>query len=238
MMPQSAVKPETNTSLHRDNHLWLQFWRDLRVDFHQVAVNPLLAKFWPILELAHGSRVFVPLCGKSLDMLWLLQQGHEVIAVELSPIAVRAFFHENGLKPTKRRQGQFTLWQSGRLSILSGDYFALTKADLGFFDTVYDRAALTALPENIRAAYVAQLKRIIPNHAKVFLLTIEDALENESLNQAIGVGEEITALYANDFGIDLAYVESVFEPDPESPNQTAKRAEYKVYRLSGKPSSN
>jgi thiopurine S-methyltransferase len=225
---------KTNSAVHRDNPLWLQFWRDLRVDFHQLAVNPLLAKFWPSLELTHGSRVFVPLCGKSLDMIWLAQQGHEVIGVELSPIAVRAFFRENGLKPVKRRQGQLTLWQAGKLSILCGDYFALTKADIGFFDTVYDRAALTALPEDIRVLYVKQLKQIIPHHAKVFLLTIEDAAEKESLNQAIGVGEEITALYAQDFAIDLAYVESVFEPDPDSPNQAEKRAEYKVYRLSGK----
>ncbi len=233
-MSDYPVKSISLIHTNHDNHLWLQCWRDQRTDFHQTVVNPLLSKFWSSLELARGSRVFVPLCGKSLDMIWLAQQGHEVIGVELSPVAVRAFFRENGLKPVKRRLGQFTLWHYGKLTILCGDYFALTKADLGLFDTVYDRAALTALPENIRSLYVAQLKQLVPKSAKIFLLTIEDAAENATLNQAIAVDEEIKNLYSTGFEIDLAYVESVFEPDPDFPNQPSKRAEYKVYRLSSK----
>jgi len=215
----------------QDNHLWLKFWRDQRTDFHQPVVNPLLSKFWSSLELVHGSRVFVPLCGKSLDMTWLAQQGHEVVGVELSPVAVEDFFRENGLQPVQRRMGQFTLWNDGKISILCGDYFALTRADIGEFDTVYDRAALTALPENIRDQYVAQLRRLVPNTAKVFLLTVEDAAENATMKQANGVDEEIKTLYSAGFEIDLAYVESVFELDPEAPELPARRAEYKVYRL-------
>ena len=218
-----------------DNQRWLECWRDQQTDdFHQIMVNPLLSKFWSTLELARGSRVFVPLCGKSLDMLWLAQQGHEVIGVELSPIAVRAFFKENGLKPVKRRVGEFTLWCCGKISILCGDYFALTKADLGLFDTVYDRAALTALPEHLRSLYVARLKELVPQSAKVFLLTIEDAAEHATLKQARAIDDEIKTLYEKDFDIDLAYVESVFEADSALPNHASNRAEYKVYRLEHK----
>ena len=218
----------------QDNHLWLEFWRDERTDFHQSVVNPLLSKFWSSLDLAPGSRVFVPLCGKSLDMIWLAQQGHEVIGVELSPVAVADFFRENDLHPVQQQMGTFTVWSAGKLVILCGDYFALDKADLGQFDTVYDRSALTALPENIRDQYVAQLRRLVPDTAKVFLLTVEDAAENATLQQANGVDEEIKTLYSAEFEIDLAYVESVFEADPESPELPPKRAEYKVYRLSVK----
>jgi thiopurine S-methyltransferase len=229
-------KPASGVSAHsdQDNHLWLQCWRDQNTDFHQAEVNPLLSRFWPGLNLPFGSRVFVPLCGKSLDMIWLAEQGHEVIGVELSPVAVSDFFRENDLQPVKRRMGGFTLWSHGNLSILCGDYFALGKADIGLFDTVYDRAALTALPENIRSLYVAQLSRLAPAAAKVFLLTVEDAAEDATLQQAIGVDEEIAELYSERFEIDLAYVESVFEPDAETPGQTVRRAEYKVYRLSGR----
>lgn len=220
---------------NRDNNLWLQCWLDQSTDFHQEEVNPLLSKFWPSLELAKSSRVFVPLCGKSLDMIWLAGQGHEVIGVELSSIAVNDFFIENNLLPTKNEIGLFTLWSHGKLSILCGDFFALTKADLGLFDTVYDRAALTALPENIRALYVTHLKSLLPDAAKVFLLTIEDAAENATMCQANGVDEEINKLYSVGFDIDLAYVESVYEPDLESLVHDLKRAEYKVYRLTCKP---
>jgi thiopurine S-methyltransferase len=234
--PRPAISkpiiPAEPAHIDQDNHLWLAFWRDRRTDFHQTAVHPLLSKFWPSLQLAHGSRVFVPLCGKSLDMIWLAQLGHEVVGVELSPVAVADFFRENGLNPVQRQMGQFTLWKDGKFSILCGDYFALTKADLGHFDTVYDRAALTALPENIRSLYVDQLRRLVPNTAKVFLLTVEDAAENATIMQANGVDEEIKTLYSAGFDIRLAFVESVFEQDPESRDQHTKRAEYKVYRLS------
>jgi thiopurine S-methyltransferase len=236
--PDAPPSEPTGSAEHgpvdQDNHLWLKFWRDARTDFHQSAVNPLLSKFWSTLELPYGSRVFVPLCGKSLDMIWLAQQGHEVIGVELSPVAVADFFRENDLQPVQWQTGALTLWSAGKLNILCGDYFALTSADLGQFHTVYDRSALTALPENIRAQYVAQLRRLVPDSARVFLLTVEDAAENATLQQANGVDEEIKTLYSAGFEIDLAYVESVFETDPEAPELPAKRAEYKVYRLSAK----
>ncbi|MBI3480111.1 MAG: thiopurine S-methyltransferase [Nitrosomonadales bacterium] len=226
--PALAVAP---VHIDQDNHLWLKFWRDQRTDFHLPAVNPLLSKFWSSLKLVHGSRVFVPLCGKSLDMIWLAQQGHEVMGVELSPVAVGDFFRENGLQPVQRKVGQFTLWNDGKLSVLCGDYFTLTKANIGQFDTVYDRAALTAFPENIRSLYVTQLRRLVPDNAQMFFLTVEDAAEGTTMKQENSVDEEIKTLYSAGFEIDLAYVESVFEADPEEPELPARRAEYKVYRL-------
>jgi len=234
-----ATQPETAdiTQLglvDQDNHLWLKFWRDERSDFHQSAVNPLLSRFWPGLQLVHGSRVFVPLCGKSLDMLWLAQQGHDVLGVELSPVAVESFFRENNLHPTKKKMGSFILWNDGMLSILCGDYFALTLSDIGHLDTVYDRSALTALPENIRSLYVAQLRRLVSDTAVVFLLTVEDAAENATMKQANAIDEEIKTLYSEKFKIALTHVESVFDPDPESAGLPERRAEHKVYRLSSK----
>jgi len=219
----------------RDNVLWLQCWRDQRTDFNQKTVNQLLTKFWPGLDLAQGSRVFVPLCGKSFDMIWLASQGYEVIGIELSPIAVRAFFRGNNLRAVRRKVGRFTLWQHGRLSILCGDYFSLTMSVLGHIDAVYDRAALTALPEEIRKHYVAHLRLIVPASAMVFLLTTEEAEEKETLSQAYGVAEEIKILYSENFDIELIHVESEFAADPESPDLPPERTEYKVYRLSVKP---
>jgi thiopurine S-methyltransferase len=214
-----------------DNGLWLQCWRDRQTDFHQLAVNPLLSRFWPRLDLPLGSRIFVPLCGKSLDMLWLAAQGHEVIGVELSPIAVRQFFRDNQLKPKQTQQGQLTLWRHDNLSIFCGDYFALKPTDLGQIDAVYDRAALTALPEHIRLAYVTHLRKIVPATADVFLLTTEDAEPDETDAQTLDVSEEIKNLYSQTYHIELTHVESVFEGSPPAPERT----EYKVYRLNAKP---
>lgn len=215
---------------NRDNALWLQFWRDRRDDFHQKTVNHLLTQFWPDLKLATGSRVFVPLCGKSLDMIWLAEQGHRVIGVELSPVAVKAFFQENNLRPTRRKVGRFTRWQHGNIRILCGDYFSLTSADLGEIDTVYDRAALTALPEDIRLLYVAKLQQLLPDTATVFLLTTEESDANDA-ELSLSVDEEIKLLYSQGFNIDLAHAESLFEQELMSKDQAPIRADYKLYRL-------
>lgn len=219
---------------NQDNHLWLQSWRDQNIKFHQLLANKLLTKFWPALNLAYGSRIFVPLCGKSLDMIWLAEQGHEVIGVELSPIAVRAFFKENKLKHVKRKVGEFILWENDKISILCGDYFLLDKEMLGKVDVVYDRASLTALPEEIRKPYINQLKLIIGTQTTIFLLTTEDAEEHETLKMSLGISEEIETLYSVNFNIDLAHVESIFEPDIESANHEPIRTEYKLYQLTNK----
>lgn len=215
----------------RDNALWQQCWRDQQTDFHQQEVNRFLTRFWRGLDLAPGSRVFVPLCGKSLDLIWLAQQGHEVIGLELSPVAVRAFFSENHMQPSQRKVGQFTLWQCGKIGILCGDYFTVASADLGNIDVVYDRAALTALPEDIRRLYVAHLKLILPAACKVFLLTVEDADEGETREITLGASAEITALYTEAFIIELAHVESVLEPNADDAAGLTRCSEHKVYRL-------
>ncbi len=212
----------------RDNHLWLQLWRDEKhIDFHQNCVNRFLTKFWPRFNHIEKSRVFVPLCGKSLDMIWLANQGHKVIGVELSPIAVKAFFKENGLKPVKRRNGKFTLWKHGNISILCGDYFSLNKKVLGHIDMVYDRSALTALSADIRSQYVIHMKLIVPLGTNIFLLTLED---NTLQQPAYQVDEEVAALYSENFHINLAHVEDACNLDKE-PLHDVK---YKLYQLSGK----
>lgn len=229
-----AASGNSLTFPNNDNHLWLQCWRDQHTDFHQTEINHLLNKFWSSLEPKQNSRVFVPLCGKSLDLIWLAQRGHEVIGVELSPVAVSAFFHENHLLPSIRKAGLFTLWSHDKISILCGDFFLLTKADIGHVDTVYDRAALTALPESVRGLYVEQLSRLLSKTAKILLLTTEDPAEDAAPTQTTGIDEEISKLYLAGFEIDLAYVERTCEVDLDSPEFAPSRAENKVYRLSCK----
>jgi len=210
-------------------------WRNKKQGgFHQKKVNSLLMRFWPELNLASGSRVFVPLCGKSLDMIWLAQQGHDVVGVELSPLAVEAFFWENNLSPIRRKVGEFTLWQYDRISIWCGDYFALTAAMLGGIDVVYDRAALTALPEDLRLFYVQKLQQIVPSHAGIFLLTVEDGEADQSLQADSPVDQELVSLYSERFHIRQVYVERLLERNPESPSLPKQQVEYKVYKLSNK----
>jgi thiopurine S-methyltransferase len=213
----------------RDNKLWLQSWRDKNTDFHQVVVNPLLARYWPLLELPNRCRIFVPLCGKSLDILWLAEQGHRVIGVELSPIAVKAFFEENGLTPTVHSKGKFSSWSHGNITILCGDYFALTKHELGNVNTVYDRAALTALDEDVRKSYVEHLRKIVPKNTSIFLLTTEDAVGDIG-----GVDSEIESLYTTRFKIELIHSERVPSLAVAPRGICDPAAEFRLYQLSAR----
>ena len=215
----------------RDNELWQQSWRDREIAFHQSAVNPHLVRFWSGLGLASTDRVFVPLCGKSLDLLWLAEQGHTVVGVELSPLAARAFFRENRIQAARRQFGQFTLWEHGRISILCGDFFKLTADDLGDIAAVFDRAALTALPDDLRGPYLAHLREIVPAACKILLLTTEEPEVWETAGQPYAVAEEISGLYGDAFNIELRHVESSFEADPNPAITEAVRVEQKVYLL-------
>lgn len=212
----------------RDNGLWEQYWREQRTDLNQQGVNPLLAHWWPSLHLPKGSRVLVPLCGKTQDMLWLVGKGYRVIGIELSPLAIRTFFDENDLGATKRRQGDLTRWGHGNLSILCGDVFAVTAADLGPIDAVYDHAALTAFPPDLRRSYVAHLRMITPQAQQLLVLTVEDAAPDDAPGQIQLVAQEIRTLYADQFAIELA---EVLDMPGEDPNLPAVKLYRKVYHL-------
>lgn len=188
---------------HPDHARWQQCWRDKGTRFHLTHVHPLLQRFWPQLALAPRDRVFVPLCGKSRDLAWLRALGHHVTGVELSPIAIRALFKESHLQPTRTRDERYTRWDHERLRIFCGDIFALNAADLAGTKALYDRAALTALPAELREPYVDHLAAILPADCRQLLLTIEDLDDNEDEASASGSSEEVTMLYGRHFGVDL-----------------------------------
>ena len=133
-----------------DEDFWQQRWARNEIGFHLNEVNPYLQQFWPALNVAPGAQVLVPLCGKSLDMLWLAEQGYRVLGVELAQAAVEAFFSEQGLVADIDQVGAFRRYRSGAIEVLCGDFFSLTAADLLECRALYDRAALIALPAPMR----------------------------------------------------------------------------------------
>lgn len=220
-------------SSRRDQQRWLALWRNSdSQEFHKTTVNQYLSCFFSAPAPQTGNRVFVPLCGKSLDMLWLAQQGYQVIGVEISPVAIKAFFEENELKANKSNHGNFSCWTHNNISLLHGDYFALSAVDLGTIDLVYDCAALTAFDSKSRQAYVRHLLNLIPAPLDVLLLTVEDQNEYLSLDDVPLIDEELFSLYDKDFTIHLEQVDKVLEPS------TSQRASqlclYKAYRLTRK----
>jgi thiopurine S-methyltransferase len=152
---------------------WHQRWESNQIGFHEGQVNAYLARHYADLKVEPGQTVFVPLCGKSVDLRWMADRGAHVLGVELSPIAVETFFTEQGLAPRTRKEGAFTIWENGHIRLLCGDYFALAPEDLAGVHVVYDRAALIALPPGGRVEYVAHLDRLLPGARRTLLVTLE-----------------------------------------------------------------
>ena len=215
--------------LHQDDKQWLQLWRNKgQSSFHRLTVSPLLSRYWITLKLKRSHRVLVPLCGKSLDIVWLADQGHEVVGVELSPIAIEAFFRENNLQAKKQRIGNFVRWRAKTISIWCGDFFSLRPTHIGRIDAVFDRAALTALPSEIRGAYIEQLLQLTGLDAEVLLLTVEDTELADPL-VVPPIDRELEGLCLGHYSIQLLHSEPAANDDAETRKDVTSYA--KVYRL-------
>ncbi|MCF7534051.1 thiopurine S-methyltransferase [Pseudomonas petrae] len=152
---------------------WHERWAINQIGFNQASVNSHLLRLWAELTAMPGERVLVPLCGKSIDMIWLLNQGFHVVGAELSEIAVAGFFSENGLQATIEERGAFKVHRTERCEIWCGDFFALKPEDIGDCTAFYDRAALIALPPDLRWRYVKQLNHLLSNDACGLLVTLD-----------------------------------------------------------------
>jgi thiopurine S-methyltransferase len=143
-----------------DASFWHNRWQTNQTGWHERAVNPLLIRHFPSLNIPPCGRVFVPLCGKSLDLGWLLSRGYAVAGAELSELAVTQLFAELGMEPHISEVGKHRLFRGEKIDIFVGDLFDLSREILGPVDAIYDRAALVALPEAMRVRYTAHLKTI------------------------------------------------------------------------------
>jgi thiopurine S-methyltransferase len=166
-----------------DKDFWLAKWRANEIAFHQAQPHRSLGLYWPLLDLPPGSRVFVPLAGKSPDLLWLAAAGHQVVGIELSPLAVEQFQSENA--------GPLL----ASIDLRCGDIFDLTPASLGPIAGIFDRASLVALPPAMRQRYVAQLASLAAPGTRTLLVTMEyDASRKAGPPHSVEPAE-VTALY-------------------------------------------
>lgn len=213
-----------------DLDFWRRRWRKNEIAFHQREINTHLQRFWSQLELPPGRTVFVPLCGKSLDMLWLAGQGHPVLGVDISQIALASFFQENELTAHTRQEGAFEVWETQDITLLCGDFFALDRAALATIGGVYDRASLIALPPPMRRRYADHLKTILPPAAPVLLLTLEYSQEQMQGPPFSVETAEAQALYEDVYTVELLACYDVLAENPRFHDRLT-RLEEKVYRL-------
>lgn len=188
-----------------DKDYWYQKWQSKNIGFNQLQPNELMQSYFSSLKLMPGCHVFVPLCGQSIDMLWLAEQGYQVIGVELSPIACSAFFKENKIPVEVTETKNFSLYTSEKITIFCGDFFKLDRASLDKIDAIYDRAALVALPKDARKSYSEHLIELITPAAPMFLITTVYN-QSEMNGPPFSVDEsEVIELYSAHFDIKKLY---------------------------------
>lgn len=191
-----------------DAGFWHRRWTKNEIGFHLDQVNPLLVEYFSRLSLESGASVFLPLCGKTRDIAWLLNEGFCVVGAELNQQAVEQLFVELELEPTIERFGELLLYQAPNLDVWCGDMFALNAEQIGKVNAVYDRAALVALPEDMRLDYapkVVALSRGVPQ----LLITLE-------YDQSLQAGppfsisdEALNRYYAQSYELELVLSQDV-----------------------------
>ncbi len=186
--------------MHAD--FWHQKWQDNAIGFHESEANPHLLQHFETLSLAAGKRIFLPLCGKTLDIAWLLSNAYRVAGAELSETAVEQLFVELNVKPTVSAVGELKRYSEQNIDIFVGDIFDLSSDTLGPVDAVYDRAALVALPEETRRHYAAHITKIT-HTAPQLLVSIE-------YDQSLMAGppfslsqEEVNRYYEESYNLNL-----------------------------------
>ncbi|MBI5890694.1 MAG: thiopurine S-methyltransferase [Nitrosomonadales bacterium] len=210
---------------------WLERWERSEIGFHQEEVNPYLRRFWPELKVARGGEVFVPLCGKSEDMVWLRRQGSFVLGVELSPIAVKDFFREQGKSPEHVSGGNFDSFIADGICLSCGDFFDLRRRDMAKVGAVYDRASLVALPPEMRERYARHQVDILPSGTQILLVTF-DYPQAEMQGPPFAVsGAEVDALYGKYAGIRLLAQEDVLAQNPRFRQRGVTRMQESIFLL-------
>jgi thiopurine S-methyltransferase len=214
-----------------DPDFWLQRWRENQIGFHQAQPTPLLVEHWSSIGVAPGAKVFVPLAGKSLDLLWFASRGHRVLGVELSQLAVEQFFAEHGLTPETRESRYGRHYRAGDVELICGDAFALDAAALAGCGAVFDRAALIALPPAMRPRYAGELYARLPQGCRGLLITLEYPPE-EKQGPPFAVPEaEVRELYGREWTVEVLERRDILAQQPGFQAEGVSALDTVVYRL-------
>ena len=218
---------------------WLERWDNNQTGFHQQQVNPYLVYFYgnkgPAVEQREKLKVFVPLAGKSMDMLWLSQNSYKVFAVECSDRAVKDFFEDNALNYKHASKDQHALYQSSDLpsliEIFQGDFFKLQQQDLDDITDIFDRASLVALPVEMRQDYAKKMAELQRPGVRTLLVTL--TFDPEEMNgPPFSVSEEeVNDLYSENFTIQKLLVKNVIEEETGLKKRGLTALDETVYKL-------
>ena len=210
---------------------WQERWARNQIGFHLPEVNPYLLRHWPKLAMAEGAKVLVPLCGKSLDLMWLASLGYRVLGVELSEQAVEAFFSEQGLVPRISQRGVFKVYRADLIEVWCGDFFALDAEALADCSALYDRAALIALPPLMRAQYAEHLNALLRPGCQGLLITLDYDQTQKAGPPFAVADEEVKLLLGGHWSVQVLEEQDILGESWKFVQDGVTRLEERVYRV-------
>lgn len=219
-----------------DTEYWLQRWQEGRTGWHHNEVMPLLEKHWPVLAIPPPARVLVPLCGKTLDMLWLAQHGLRVLGVDVSPLAVESFLAENHLRARTRADPAGTHYEitnppGGGIEIINGDLFGIAATVFEGCAAFYDRAATIALPASMRERMANEVYARLPASSQGLLIVL-DYPQHEKEGPPFSVdAAEVRRLFESGWDIDQLERRDILASQPQFSEQGVTALHTAVYRL-------
>ena len=210
---------------------WHEKWEAQQVGFHLKSINPLLKTHWSKLNLPSNTRVFVPLCGKSLDMCFLAQLGHQVIGCELSDIAVQQFFKENRLNYKVSGENGHHCYSANLITIYQGDFFSIPTNQPKAYQGFYDRASLIAWPDEMRESYAKKLASLLTSGARGLLISLDYPQELKDGPPFAVSDDWINRHLSKDFEIELLSSKDVLEDNAKFVDKGVPWLTESVYKL-------
>lgn len=212
-----------------EKQFWIKKWESHQIGFHQSEYNPFLIKYWKSFVGDKRGKVFVPMSGKSLDIKFLIEYGHKVIAVELAESAVYSFFEEHNIHYEIKETTHFKIFKSESVTFYCGDFFALNGKDLDGVEFIYDRASLIALPFEIRNSYIKFMQTHL-KAAKHFLITI--SFDNVQLGPPFSVDEKMVKnYYSPSFDVQLIDTDKKIGDDIDVHSQSVTYVQNNLFYL-------
>ena len=209
-----------------NNDFWIQRWLDGLIGFHRNAVNPKLTEFTDRLIETNTKRVYVPLCGKTLDMAWLADQGLHVLGCELSPIAIQQFFEEQDCKFEREND----VYRSSRFTLYQRDFFALDASKLAPIEAIYDRAAMVAIGYERQAEYAHHLLEILAPGGKILLVSF-DYDRAEMNGPPFALTEDLIRESFSGAKLECLSKRSILDEEPKFKNRGLSRLSESVWLI-------
>ena len=217
---------------------WKERWDKGEIGFHQEHINPYLGYFYgekgPSREVRAGLKVFVPLCGKSRDLWWLMKNGYDTVGIECSEIAVEDFFNEQQLEFNRSELASHARYVSENLEILMGDFFSVTRDEIGKITDIFDRASLVALPEEMRQSYVEKITELQDPGTRTLLITLTYPPEDMDGPPFSVSEQDVHDLYGANYSIDKLAAKNVLEDEPGLKNRGLTELTETAYKLTRK----